>query len=285
MKPHVRLLAPLLLLARLAGGTPAPYVDAVAAVAAGQALVTGQANGLGPDNLICTVTNATEQELRLRVAPGLHFEASNAGAQDLFTCQQVLLVLAPRATQQLRLRGFCMEHHDFAPSNNLAYRLRGFAGRGLQPLGDSLQKYPGLVDPYAQAFVWAVTDGYPLPAVLMPAALKAGATNTLRYLASLTGLTFVPVNLLRGERPGTRTFAKKVIMLYHSPAAQVASLKVFGSNGHEVSTLFSNRKLAPGVVHYTYGVNAMVPTKTAPARAMRDASSMGWFSLCAWACK
>ena len=59
MKPHVRLLAPLLLLARLAGGAPAPYVDAVAAVAAGQALVTGQANGLGPDNLICTVTNAT----------------------------------------------------------------------------------------------------------------------------------------------------------------------------------------------------------------------------------
>jgi len=256
------------MLAHLATAKPAPYVSLPDATAAGQASVTAEASGLGSSNLTCTLTNLSSAELRLRVPPGLHFEGGTAGAQDLLTYQQQLLVLAPGAKQVLRLRGFCMEAHDFSP-HDLPYTLRGFAGRGLRPLADSLYKYPLLAEDYGQSFVWAVTDKYALPRVFVLPALERGATNTLRYLATLTGQPLVPANRLRGPRVGTRTFAKKVIMLYHSPEAQVASLQVFGANNKLVSTLFSNRKLGPGVVHYTYGVNAVVGEKEKPVFRVR----------------
>ena len=258
-----------LLLARLEAGAQTPYTDVTAAATSGQALVTARANGLGTENLTCTFTNLSGKELRLRVPPGLHFKASDSGAQDLLTYQQVLLVLAPTESKQARLRGFCIEHHDYAPHNNLVYALNGPAGKGLKPLADSLYRYPELAEGYGQMFVWAISDRYPMYDVGIKPAHKRGATNIMRYITSVTGLPANKIVVSADARPTVRTFTKRVVMLYHSPSAQVASLKVFGANNRLVSELFSNRKLAPGVVRYTYGVNAMVRLTETPVFYVR----------------
>lgn len=259
----------LITLARAAGAVPPAPLDLVAATTAGQAAVTAQASGLGTDNLACTVTNRTGRELRLRVPPGLHFEASDPGAQDLFTYQQLLLVLAPGGTQLVRLRGFCMEKHDRAPRASLTYALQGWAGRGLRPLADSLQKYPGLADGYGQMFVWALTDREPVFDVRVVAALSRGARNVLRYIAAATGQPEAAVVQALEGTPSVRTFSKHVVLLYQSPVAQVASLKVFRADGRLVRELFANRTLAPGVARYSYGLNATVPTKDQPVFFVR----------------
>ena len=275
MQSHKRLnlmmrtlfLAGLFLWAGLAQAQPGQYLDVTTATSRRLATVRARAQGgLGDDNLHCTVVNLTRKELRLRVPPGLHFTSADAGAQDLFTFQEKLLVLASRDSARVRLRGFCMERYDYSPRSNTVYACSGLAGKGLQPLGDSLQKYSGLAEEHGQMFVWALSDQSPMRDVYAAPALFRGAANILRYIGSVTGQTRAQArkNPSARSRPRIKTFAKRVNMLYHNPNAQLATLKVYGADGGLVDELFTNRKLQPGVVRYTMGIN-MVMDAEAPA--------------------
>jgi hypothetical protein len=268
MKPAVLLVA-LLLLTRLAGAGPITYLDLVAAEKARTVAIAARAQSLGPDNLHCTITNLTRQEVRLRIPPGLRFEAADAGAQDIFTFQQKLLVLAPGASQQVGLWAFCMEKHNYSPAASSGYAFRGLAGEGLQPLGDSLQKYPALAEGYGQMFVWALSDHEPLYDMRVVPALLRGANNIVRYLSSVTGQPACRVRSSTDSRPTVKTFSKRAFLLYHSPTAQVATLKVYDAEGHEKYELLKGRKLSPGVVHYTFGINETVDIDANPVFTFR----------------
>ena len=256
---HSLLLAGLLL-AGLAGAQPRKYVDVVTATGQQLAAVRARAQGgLSDENLHCTVQNLTRQELRLRLPSGLHFEAADAGAQDLFTYQEKLLVLKPRDSAVVKLEGFCMELHNYSPRPNTVYACRGLASKGLQPLGDSLRKYPALAHDYGQMFVWALSDNQPVYNVAVAPNLLRGATNVLRYLARVTGKSVARASAFTKGSPNVasvKTFAKRVHFMYHVTAAQPGTtLRVYGSDGRLVSELFKNRRLGPGVVNYTLGIN------------------------------
>lgn len=275
-----RLLALLLLLflARLAGAAPAPYVELLAAIAQGQLTLTAKAlNGLGPETLACGLVNISKKELRLRVPPGLHFVAADAGAQDLFTFQQQLLVLAPGASRTIRLWGFCMEKHDYVPRSPTVYTCAGRAEKGLAALGDSLQKYPALADSYAQSFVWHLSDAEPLPAEIgVSPALLRGTTNMVRYLVSVSDAALPRVYSTAADRaPRIKTFARRVPLLYHSPTAQVATLQVCDAQGRRRYDLFTNRTLNPGVLHYTFGMNEIVDAASHPVYVFRLVDAQG----------
>lgn len=256
MKPAVLLL--LLLLGHLAAAKPITYLDLTAATARQDVTVSARADHLGPENLRCTLTNRTRKELPIRVPPGLHFAAGDEGAQDLFTFQEKLLVLAPGASVTVRLWGFCMEQRDHAPGVNAIYGFRGLAGRGLQPLGDSLQKYPRLAEGYGQLFVWVLTDHEPLRDLDVAPALRRGATNVLRYLSAVTGQPATHVRTSPNNRPSVRTFSRRAYLNYHSPTAQVTSVRVYGPDGHERYVVTRHWALTPGVMRYSLGINAII---------------------------
>ncbi|UOQ96719.1 hypothetical protein MUN81_15900 [Hymenobacter sp. 5317J-9] len=259
----------LLLLVLRAEAERLPYLSLADAAAQRTVAVSAWAQGLGPDNLLCTLTNLTDQPLGVRVPPGLHFAAGNPDLQDLLTFQEKMLVLAPHARSTVRLWGFCMEQHDHAPSGNAAYALRGAAGRDLQPLGDSLQKYPGLASYYGQMFVWSVTDHEELRDISVEPALVRGATNIMRYLSRVTGRAAGRVKSSLDHRPSVRTFTKRVFVTYHSPVSQVTSLKVFGADGCERYTVAPRWVLAPGVMRYAIGLNAIVGIDEQPSFLVR----------------
>lgn len=269
-----RLLALLLLLflVRLAGAAPAPYVDMLKAVELGQLTLTAKAlNGLGPETLACGLVNTSKKELALRVPPGLHFVAADAGAQDLFTFQEQLLVLAPGASRTIRLWGFCMEKHDYVPRSPTVYTCAGRAEKGLAALGDSLQKYPSLASSYGQSFVWNLSDLETLPAELEvnPTQLR-GATNIVAYLASVTGQALSRVRSSAAARaPRVKTFARRVPLLYHSPTAQTVTLQVCDAQGRRRYDLFTERRLTPGVLRYTFGMNETVDAAAHPVYVFR----------------
>ncbi|MDO7875041.1 hypothetical protein Q5H93_09895 [Hymenobacter sp. ASUV-10] len=268
----------LLFLVRLAGAAPAPPVDLLTAIGQGQVTLTAKAlNGLGPETLACILTNSGPKELPVRVPPGLHFVAADAGAQDLFTFQQQLLVLAPGASRTIRLWGFCMEKHDYVPRSPTAYTCAGRAEKGLAALGDSLQKYPGLAGSYGQSFVWHLSDGEPLPTDIevSPAQLR-GATNIVAYLASVSSQVRSRVRSSATARaPRLKTFARRVPLLYHSPTAQVATLQVCNAQGQRRYDLFTNRRLTPGVLRYTFGMNETVDAASQPVYVFRLVDAQG----------
>jgi hypothetical protein len=268
----------LLLLVRLAGAAPASYTDMLTAVAQGQLTVTTQAlNGLGPETLACGLVNTGPKELRLRVPPGLHFVAADAGAQDLFTFQEQLLVLAPGASRTIRLWGFCMEKHDYVPRPRTVYTCAGRAEKGLAALGDSLQKYPGLAGSYGQSFVWHLSDAESLPAVIevSPGQLR-GATNIVAYLARVSGQALSRVrSSAESLGPRVKTFARRVPLLYHSPTAQTVTLQVCDAQGRRRYDLFSERRLTPGVLRYTFGLNETVAADNHPVYVFRLVDTQG----------
>ena len=265
-------LAGLFLWAGLAAAQPSQYLDMVEATNRQMAAVRARAmGGLGHDNLACTVVNLTRKELRLRVRPGLRFESADEAAQDLFTFQEKLLVIKGHDSTRVRLRGFCMEKHNYSPRSNTVYAFRGPAGQGLQPLGDSLQKYPSLAEGYGQMFVWALSDNEPMHDVLVAPAQLRAATNVVRYISSVTGQQTTKALVARSPaeaRPSVKTFAKRATLLYHSPRAQVATLRVYGADGAVVDELFKNRQLTPGVAHYVLGINMIM-----------DADAVGAFTI------
>ena len=269
------LLSFLLLLAQLAAAKGGPYVDLLSASRQQLVGIAARSDGLGPGNLRCLLTNLTQQELRVRVPPGLHFAADDAAAQDIFTFQEQLLVLAPGASGTVRLWALCMEQHDHGPAFDSGYTLRGLAGRGLQPLGDSLQKYPKLAEDYGQMFVWALTDHQPLRAVSVPAALRRAATNVLRYLSATTGEPAPLVSLSVSGRPSIRTFSKQVFLVYHNPTAQVGAVSVYGANGRLLYEAVHAGKLSAGVVRYQLGINAIVGIDEAAAFKVRLLDAKG----------
>lgn len=255
-------LAGLFLWAGLAVAQPGQYLDAVAATGRQMAAVRARAmGGLGHDNLACTVINLTRKELRVRVRPGMRFESSDEAAQDLFTFQEKFLVIKAHDSTRLRLRGFCMEEHNYSPRRNTVYTFSGPAGQGLQPLGDSLQKYPALAESYGQMFVWALSDNEPMHDVLVAPAQLRAATNVVRYIGSVTGQQTARALVARSPaevRPSVKTFTKRATLLYHNPKAQVATLRVYGADGAVVDELFNNSPLAPGVMRYVLGINMIM---------------------------
>ncbi|MGI4866038.1 MAG: hypothetical protein ACRYFZ_19095 [Janthinobacterium lividum] len=265
----------LLVVARVATATTGPAVDLVAATTQQLVTVSARSNGLGPSNLRCTLTNQTAKELRVRVPPGLHFAADEEKAQDIFTFQEQLLVLAPGASGTVLLWALCMEQHDHSPAFDSEYTFRGMAGRGLQPLGDSLQKYPLLSEDYGQMFVWALTDHGQLHEVSVPAKLRRAATNVLRYLSSVTGQPAPKVIVSTDGRASIRTFSKQVFLVYHNPTAQVGAVKVYGANGRLLYEVLHNWKISAGVVRYQLGVNAIVGIKEVPTFTVRLLSATG----------
>ncbi|MBJ6110405.1 hypothetical protein JAO73_15380 [Hymenobacter sp. BT523] len=258
-----------------AQATPLPTLNLAEAAARRVVAVAARANGLGPDNLQCTLTNLTDQPVQVRVPPGLHFAAGDPSLQDVFTFEEKQLVLAPRGRGTVRLWGFCMEQHDHAPAPSVAYELRGLAGRGLQPLGDSLQKYPGLASYYGQMFVWAITDREELRDISVAPALVRGATNVMRYLSRVTGQAAARVRSSLDHRPSVRTFSKRVFITYHSPVQQVAALKVFGADGRERYTVAPRWALLPGVMRYSLGLNATVGIDEQPGFWVRLVDEQG----------
>jgi hypothetical protein len=265
----------LLTLAFGAAAKPLPSLDLTDATARGAVAITARAQSLGPNNLRCTLANLTNQEIRLRVPPGLHFGAGDAGEQDLFTFQEKLLVLAPRAHTSIALWGFCMEQHDHAPGADAVYNFRGLADRGLQPLGDSLQKYPALADGYGQMFVWAITDQGDVADIRVAPALLRGATNVLHYLARVTGRATGTARSSLDHRPSVRTFSKRVFITYHSPVSQVTALKVFGADGEERYTVAPHWTLSPGVMRYSITLNEIVGIDAQPSYSVRLMSPTG----------
>ena len=69
-------------------------------------VINPKANGLGTNNLTVLLKNNGMHEVTVQVPPGLHFKASDAGAQDLFTIQPQLFVLKPNSENTLQLTGF-----------------------------------------------------------------------------------------------------------------------------------------------------------------------------------
>lgn len=274
MQPSV-LLALWLLLSPLAEARPLTDVDLGTAVAHQEVAVTVRVEGLGPDRLQCTVQNRTTRELRVRVAPGLHFDAGDPGIQDVFTFQERLLVLAPGARSSVRLWALCMQRGNHPPSLNAAFTFRGFADRGLQSLGDSLRKYPGLAEGYGQMFVWALTDRGDMYEVSVAPKLLRGATNVLRYLRQVTGRTLSKASVSADGRPAVKTFSKRVFVSYHNPTPQVASLKVYGADGRERYEVRRAWAIAPGVVRYDLALNAIVGADAAPVFAVRLLDAAG----------
>jgi|GEM_PF-3429528 len=265
------LLAFLLLISQLATGAGS-YLDVLAARTQQKVTVEARAQGgLGRDRLQCTITNLTGQELKLRVPPGLHFAAADAGAQDIFTFQQQLLVLAPGASKQLPLWAFCMEANDYSPGRDATYNLQGLAAKGLKPLGDSLQKYSGLADNYGQMFVWSLSDGRDMYPVHVEPALLRGAKNILRYIGKVTGRPTPAATVITPKAPPKplKTFAKRATLFYHSPTSQLATLKVYNPDGSERNELLKNRPLTAGVVRYTIGLNDIVEADAAPVYTVR----------------
>ncbi|WP_345234092.1 hypothetical protein [Hymenobacter saemangeumensis] len=269
------LLVVFLLLARLAQAGPVTPLNLLTAQSQQKVKVEARALGLGPDKLRCVLTNLTGQELKLRVPPGLHFAADDAGAQDIFTFEQKLLVLAPGASKEVPLWAFCMEQHDYSPRENGGYALQGLAGKGLQPLGDSLQKYPGLAEYYGQMFVWSLSDGGSLREVSVDSKLLRGAKNVLAYIGKVTGRAVPRARASNDNRPSVKTFSKRATLLYHSPTAQVATLKVYDTDGSEMYELLKDRRLTPGVVHYTVGLNSIVDIDETPVYTIRLLSPSG----------
>ncbi|MFD2721398.1 hypothetical protein ACFST9_21965 [Hymenobacter monticola] len=274
MRPYL-LFAVLLLTHRSLQAAPRPYLDVVPALA--QRLVTAQArsHGLGAEDLFFTLRNQTSQELRLRVPPGLHFGAGDPEAQDLFTFQERLLVLAPGASGTVRLWGFCMEQHDHAPAANSVYSLRGLAPNGLQQLGDSLQKYPKLAELYGQMFVWSLTDHEPLRDIRVPPALLRGATNVLRYLAAVSGQLAVHARSATDNRPSVKVFSKRLFINYHSPTRQVTSLRVYGPDDCERYVVARSWQLTPGVMRYRLGLNTILGIDELPEFTVRLLDAQG----------
>lgn len=237
---------------------PPAYIDLPAAETQQLVRLQTRVNGTGDGNLRCVVTNLSGRELRVRVAPGLHFAAADDPVQDMLTYQQQLLTLAPRATHTLRLRALCMEQHDRGPQAS-PYSLRGPAGRGLQPLADSLYKYPDLATLYGQYFVWAVTDQASLSQDIDVAPEQVrGATNVLRYLATLTGRPTGKALPRANARPSVRPFMRNVSLAYQCATPEVLTLKVFDAAGHERFTIVKDKKVPAGVVQYSFGLNALL---------------------------
>ncbi|RYF81063.1 MAG: hypothetical protein EOO03_16910, partial [Chitinophagaceae bacterium] len=226
-------------------------IDLATAASRNEVAVKAVASGLSSDNLRCTITNKTNKRLHVRVAPGLHFVSSDKEVQDLFTYQEMLVMLAPGASNTIKLSGFCMERSDSAPGGGETYVLKGHAGLGLHPLGDSLQKYPRIASGYGQMFVWSVTDRVTLEDITVAPEMLAGGTNIMHYVSKLTGLTPGRVTVSPNAKPTVRTFSRSTIFSYHSPVSQTASLKVYDEKGREFSVLFKDRQLLPGVVRYT----------------------------------
>jgi hypothetical protein len=210
----------------------------------------------------------------VEVVPGLHFAANDPETQDLLTYQQQLLVLAPGATRSFPLRALCMEQQDRGPANS-PYSLRGFAGNGLRPLSDSLQKYPALADAYGQYFVWAMADQasvYDLD--VAPSQLRA-ANNLLRYLHGTTGRPVGKAVASGAERPSIKTFTRNVAFNFHSPTAEVVSLKVFGRDGRERQTLMKSKVVPAGVQQYSFGVNTILGRNEPAAFTVRLLNAAG----------
>lgn len=266
MKNIVLLLLLLAPLAPALAGTPRT-VDVLAGIADRTIGLTSKTSGGLNEPLQCTVQNHTSRPITVRLPAGLRFvPGSDPGLQNLMTVQEVLLVLAPYTKKTIKLNGFCMEKHDRGPSTDQRYVLKDLADPDPKALADSLQKYPGLVPICAQAMLWTLTDAEPLRELEVEPGLLRAARNVMRFVSERAHLPAAAVRAGAAPRrtPRWRTFSKTGSLLYHSPMAQVVTLKVYETDGSERYALFQNKTLKPGVVQYSFGLNETVDSDGPP---------------------
>lgn len=250
--------------------------------------ISPQASGLGANNLTVLLKNNNPHEVTVQVPPGLHFKASDAGAQDLFTIQPQLIVLKPNSENTVQLTGYCMNASNFSPKPNTTYIFKGYAASPLRTLGDSLAKYPPLTEAYAQMFVWALTNNRLMYDFEVDKAYLRPARNIMNYVARVGRVPAVNVtayspNTLKTAklignsvpRASVNVFSKRAVLAFHNPTNAVASFKVFDDKGKVKHVLFENKQVRHGLTEYTFGINDIVPPGTSPVYKAKVISSTG----------
>ena len=283
-----KLLWSLLVFLTFSGAAQAAATSLPDAVASKMILILPKASGLGKDNITCVLKNNSGSEVQVHVPPGLHFKSSDAGAQDLFTVGQELIVLKPGSEQTIQLTGYCMNASNFSPRVNTPYIFKGFATAKLRTLGDSLSLYQPIADGYAQMFVWAMTNRRNMYDFEVEKKYVRPATNIMNFVARASGVPPVKVsaysaatlknaNFIAGAlpRPSVNVFSKRAILAFHNPSDQVASFKVFDDKGNVKHTLFENKKVRHGLTEYKFGINDIVPPGASPVYQAKVISSTG----------
>lgn len=258
-------------------GTTKEYADLTTAVQNQSVKIRAvSTGGLSGDNLKCRIRNLQKTTVYVRIPPGLHFISANSEDQDLFTVKEVLLAIEPQAEKTVLLKGFCMQASSHSPSANGIYTFNGYAPNSLKVLGDSLARYEPLAISYGQMFVWAITDHKKMYAITIGKPYLQAAKNVMKYVADLTQQPYVQVSEGATDAlPSVEIFSKRTFLTFHNPVNQVASFKMFNSQGREQYVLFKDRKINHGVQEYEFSLNDVVPVGVEPVYYFRVINSAG----------
>ncbi|MCB9918372.1 MAG: hypothetical protein H6832_08210 [Planctomycetes bacterium] len=116
------------------------------------------AHGAGLFAVETTLENLSDHELRIRIVPGLRFDAHDTSAQNMVVTKQSELALRPTETTTIRLRAACANHRRAIPGGKDDFAIARV------PADSDLDRALRLLDrrdssaAVTQAAVWILTD-------------------------------------------------------------------------------------------------------------------------------
>jgi hypothetical protein len=116
------------------------------------------ASGGGIQSSVITVTNLSDEKLKLVIPPGTYLSSRSGSVQNMVITAQYDIVLSPKEKTTLNVNTACMNIHRSIPGSSNSF------GAAQRPAGDLLTKVIRLLRegnysyPVIQAAVWIVTD-------------------------------------------------------------------------------------------------------------------------------
>lgn len=160
-----------------------------------------------------TVKNVGTDSLVLIVEAGTKFNSLDDKYQDIIVTRQEIIALRKNETKQFKVKGYCCQASNSAPSAGSKYNLVAFNDTNLVKLAQFLNNnnFDVQAEQYA---VWAISDCKPIASI---AAIKSNSVNTLKqFVAGLKGETLPWYELVT------------ITQLYHSGRMLVIPTRLTG---------------------------------------------------------
>jgi len=120
-----------------------------------EAIATGS---YSEESVKLTVTNKSNQPLKIVVPAGFSFYPQNKDEQTLITTEEQPLLVDSQKSKSSNLKAFCSEHHNSAPSKDGKFKFGKTKIENLRKLTDFTAKHK-IGSNNLQESVWAVANG------------------------------------------------------------------------------------------------------------------------------
>ena len=208
--------------------------------------------------VVLEVSNTSNELVSIAVEDGDMFIPSDSNLQNIVVTSSQVLVLQPKSTKTVNIKGMCTEHTDGSGNSSTIYSFLPSNNEKLKKLSAFIneKKYQSSAAQYA---VWSLMDNNDINSIYSSDSTEEN--DLKKFMASLTGKTFVVRS--KDYRYNYYEPPKEKVggmFEYSFTQAQDIQIAMFDKNGILVRELFNQKKVPAGTHKLNFEYDSSVYT-------------------------